>query len=110
MSSHSTTHKSTATHNDVQQALSQLFYDAINTLVADDVLTSAPDNIMLMRTKDATHGDYSCNVAMMLAKSAGKNPRQLAQLIVDKLPASALVDKVEVAGAGFINVFLNANA
>ena len=58
------------------------------------------------RTRDPSHGDFACNVAMQLARSARRNPRQLAQAVVDALPASDLVARVEIAGPGFINFFL----
>ena len=58
------------------------------------------------RTRDPSHGDFACNVAMQLARAARRNPRQLAQALVEALPASDLVSKVEIAGPGFINFFL----
>ncbi|MCB2382960.1 arginine--tRNA ligase [Shewanella sp. SR1] len=66
--------------------------------------------IQVDRTKDKSHGDLATNLAMMLTKVAGKNPRELAQLIIDTLPASAYVAKVEIAGPGFINFFINDSA
>lgn len=57
---------------------------------------------------DLTHGDYAANIAMVLAKSAGINPRQLAEQIVSKLDGQIeYVDKIEVAGPGFINFYLS---
>jgi len=61
-------------------------------------------------TKQASHGDYSCNLAMQLAKPLHKNPREVANLLIDALPPSPYLDKVEVAGAGFINLFLKNSA
>ena len=58
------------------------------------------------RPRQKTHGDLSTNVALALAKSAGRNPRELAQLIIDTLPPDDSVEKVELAGPGFINIFL----
>ncbi len=55
------------------------------------------------RTRDARHGDFTTNIAMRLAKSEGKNPRDVATQIIEKIPDSELVDKVELAGPGFIN-------
>ena len=66
--------------------------------------------IQVDRTKDKSHGDLATNLAMMLTKVAGKNPRELAQLIIDTLPASTFVAKVEIAGPGFINFFINDSA
>jgi len=76
-----------------------------------DSLPEAPEvNLMLERPKGAGHGDYACNVAMQLAKPLRRNPRDIAQTIVSALPESALLLKAEVAGAGFINLFLDAAA
>ncbi|MGH8262801.1 MAG: arginine--tRNA ligase, partial [Steroidobacteraceae bacterium] len=58
------------------------------------------------RTKDPAHGDFATNVALRLAKSAGRKPRDLAAAIVAKLPANTLIARSEIAGAGFINFFL----
>jgi len=63
--------------------------------------------IVLEHPSDLTHGDFSCNVAMALAKETGKNPRELAQEIVAVLPQHADIAKVEVAGPGFINFHLS---
>ena len=62
-----------------------------------------PEWVSLERTRDPAHGDFASNVAMRLAKLAKRNPRELAQAIVAALPASPLLEKAEVAGAGFIN-------
>lgn len=66
--------------------------------------------IHLTRTKDKAHGDFACNLALQLAKAAGVKPREMAQRLMDHLPASTLVEKVEIAGPGFINFFLSARA
>jgi arginyl-tRNA synthetase len=66
--------------------------------------------IQVDRTKDKSHGDFATNLAMMLTKVAGKNPRELAQLIIDNLPTSPHVANVEIAGPGFINFFIDDNA
>ncbi len=62
------------------------------------------------RTRDAQHGEFATNIAMRLAKSVGKNPRQIAAAIIDSLPDSNLVERVEIAGPGFINFYLSAYA
>src|SRR5215212_8117444 len=56
--------------------------------------------------RDPTHGDMATNAAMVLAKDAGKKPRELAELIAEKLRADDLIAKVDVAGPGFINLTL----
>ncbi|HSC48557.1 MAG TPA: arginine--tRNA ligase, partial [Gammaproteobacteria bacterium] len=67
---------------------------------------AVPAGPLLERTRDRTHGDFATNVALILAKSAGKKPRELAAAIVAALPASPLVERTEIAGPGFINFFL----
>ena len=68
------------------------------------------NSIQLDRPKSIEHGDFSTNLAMMLAKTLKKNPRELATLIIEKFPSSPFIEKVEIAGAGFINFYLNAKA
>jgi arginyl-tRNA synthetase len=58
------------------------------------------------RTRDTSHGDFATNAALQLAKSARRKPRELAQAIVEALPANELVARVEIAGPGFINFYL----
>ena len=65
--------------------------------------------IVIDRTKDKSHGDFATNIAMMMAKPAGKNPRELAQQVIDFLPQNAAVAKVEIAGPGFINFFMQSD-
>ncbi len=56
--------------------------------------------------RDPAHGDMATNAAMVLAKDAGRKPRELAQAIADALKADVMVEKVDVAGPGFINLTL----
>tara|TARA_B100000686_G_scaffold204217_1_gene211004 strand:+ start:6814 stop:8577 length:1764 start_codon:yes stop_codon:yes gene_type:complete len=63
-------------------------------------------NIELTRTKQTSHGDYSCNLAMQLAKPLRKSPRDIAIILIEAMPPSPHLDKIEVAGNGFINIFL----
>lgn len=84
----------------------ELFRQAGNQVTTLD----ASIRIELARTKQASHGDYSCNLAMQLAKPLHKNPREIAGLLIDALPPSPYLEKVEVAGAGFINLFLKNSA
>jgi arginyl-tRNA synthetase len=67
-------------------------------------------DIVLERPKQTQHGDYACNVAMQAAKQLKRNPRELAQAIVATLPASDLIGKTEIAGAGFINFVVSLTA
>jgi arginyl-tRNA synthetase len=66
--------------------------------------------IHIERTKDKKHGDFACNLAMMLAKPAKMNPRQIATELMAGLPASEWVEKVDIAGPGFINFFMSQEA
>lgn len=68
---------------------------------------SLPAGIKIDRTRDTRHGDFACNVAMVLAKAVGAKPRDLAERIVGALPASDQVVRVEIAGPGFINFFMS---
>jgi arginyl-tRNA synthetase len=86
--------------------LVELFTHALREVAPDYVNTP----ILIERPKQASHGDYACNLAMQLAKPLRKSPREIAQALIAALPASELVEKVELAGAGFINIFISLNA
>ena len=77
-------------------------------LAASGTLPAGIDQsrIVVEPPRDAAHGDMATNAAMVLAKEAGKKPRELAQAIADGLAADELVQKVDVAGPGFINLTL----
>jgi len=68
---------------------------------------AAPPVIVLERPKQAKHGDYSTNAALQLAKALKRNPRDLAADLVAALPRSPLLERAEVAGAGFVNLFVS---
>jgi len=68
---------------------------------------AAPPAIVLERPKQAKHGDYSTNAALQLAKALKRNPRDLAVDLVAALPRSPLLERAEVAGAGFVNLFVS---
>ncbi len=87
----------------IQQAVVSLKKEGV---IAEDINV----NIALERTRGAQHGDFATNLAMMLAKSAKMNPRQLAEKLVAALPQDSAVTKVEIAGPGFINFFMDSSA
>lgn len=60
----------------------------------------------LQAPRQKEHGDFATNVALALARAAARPPREVAQALVDALPAAPFVDRVEIAGPGFVNVFL----
>jgi len=87
---------------DLRSQLSALVEEAVRI-----VASAAPaPAIVLERPKQAEHGDYACNVALQLAKALKRAPREIAAQLVAALPASPHLEKAEVAGAGFINFFL----
>jgi arginyl-tRNA synthetase len=85
---------------------------ASDALVAAGALPSGIDQsrITVEPPRDATHGDMATNAAMVLAKDAGRKPRDLAEMIAERLRSDLLVAKVEVAGPGFINLTLRPQA
>src|SRR5215470_927434 len=85
---------------------------ANTALAASGALPAGIDQsrIVVEPPRDAAHGDMATNAAMVLAKEAGKKPRELAQAIADALAADDLVEKVDVAGPGFINLTLKQTA
>ncbi len=95
----------------MKKTLETLISKALTTLqsngILDDTITPS---IHVERTRDSSHGDFATNLALVLAKSAKTNPRQLAQQLIDAMPANDVVSKIELAGAGFINFFIDANA
>ncbi len=92
----------------MKAALEQLVREALARL-GDGVIPpgEVPQQVQVERARDGRHGDFASNVALTLASAARRNPRELAQRIVDALPGSGLVERVEVAGPGFINFFLS---
>ena len=91
--------------------LASLFDSAIQALKNDGELPADwQNNSQITRTKDTSHGDFASNIALTAAKAAKANPRQLAEKIVNALPENQNIRQVEIAGPGFINVFLNTEA
>jgi arginyl-tRNA synthetase len=91
---------------DVKSQLTSLLQQALERVAAEAGATP----IYLERPRDPTHGDYATNLAMQLAKLLKKNPRDIAMQLVSAIPASVLLQKAEVAGAGFINFTLAPHA
>ena len=82
--------------------------EALAGIVASEVPGAGGTAAAVERPRDASHGDYATNVALVLAKAAGRNPRALAETIGASLQASLsdVIDEVEIAGPGFINLRL----
>ncbi|MFD2191237.1 arginine--tRNA ligase [Pistricoccus aurantiacus] len=95
----------------MKATLISLLEQALTTLKQQGLLPQdLTPTIKIDATKDKTHGDYATNLALMLAKPAGKKPRELAEALVAALPASSAVTDVEIAGPGFINFFASVDA
>ena len=91
---------------DLKRALTELIQQSISVIAPEQTNVS----IALERPKQAQHGDFSCNIAMQLAKSLKRNPREVAKDLIGDLPPSGILEKAEIAGPGFINFFLTAHA
>ncbi|HUH56466.1 MAG TPA: arginine--tRNA ligase, partial [Rhodanobacter sp.] len=96
----------------MKEQLRELILQAIQALQDDATLPAdlALPGFVIERARSREHGDFACNVAMLLSKPARAKPRELAEKLVATLPANDLVAKVEIAGPGFINFFLATSA
>ena len=91
----------------MKQTIHDLIAQALVDLQQSDALPAdLKANIQVTPSKDRSQGDFASNIAMMLAKAAEKPPRELADLIVAQLSAHEAIEKIEVAGPGFINFFV----
>ena len=95
----------------MKQKLETLLQQAVDLLKSESILEQEITPIInIDHTKDPLHGDFATNLAMVLAKSAKTSPRQLAEKIISLIPEDSIVAKVEIAGPGFINFFINSDA
>ena len=94
----------------MKDQLESLLLSALESLRAEGL--AVPDGVLplLTRAKDRAHGDFACNIAMQLAKPLGMAPRAFAERFVAALPQAALLEKVEIAGPGFINFYVRESA
>ena len=92
----------------MKSELAALITTALEKLVVDGALNETPDSApQIDRPRDPSHGDLSCNIAMVLAKRAGMAPRELATQLIAALPDNNIVERCDIAGPGFINFFVN---
>jgi arginyl-tRNA synthetase len=89
----------------ITDQLTELVDEALEAAVRDGVMTDSPNEIAFERPRRREHGDWATNVALHSATRG--NPRSLAEAIVERLPKSDLVDRVDVAGPGFLNFHLS---
>ena len=95
----------------MKKKIEELILQAVETLKLNGVLAQEIiPNITIDRTRDPLHGDFASNLALMLAKPANTNPRQLAEKLMAALPQDPAISKVELAGPGFINFFIDPNS
>jgi arginyl-tRNA synthetase len=91
--------------------LSAAIVAAIEALVARGAMTlEVPDEVVVERPKNRDHGDWATNVAMQLGAKAGLKPREFAELLANELSGTEGIEKVEIAGPGFINLFVSDSA
>src|SRR3989442_6659543 len=95
-------------HKNIFAAVLDRVNSAAGKLAAAGILPSDADlsRVVIEPPRDPTHGDMATNAAMVLAKDAGKKPRELAEAFADNLRRDARFEKVDVAGPGFINLTL----
>ena len=92
--------------NDPTDLINQLRV-AIASVLKEMELDVSLERIVLDRPKSSDHGDYACNIAMQIARELKRNPREVASQVVSRLSADTLIKKSEIAGPGFINLFLS---
>ena len=92
----------------MKEHIEELLVQALLHLIRDGVLSADCEIVpQLERARSPEHGEFASNVAMVLAKRAGKPPRELAQAIIDRMPRSRQLKHAEIAGPGFINFHMN---
>lgn len=91
----------------IGQAIEEAFNKALRKGAFDAKDVNVSELIQLEVPKDKQHGDFACNIAMLLAKSLRMPPRKIADEIADRIVCGGEIEKVEVAGAGFINFYLS---
>ncbi|HEV2540597.1 MAG TPA: arginine--tRNA ligase [Frateuria sp.] len=96
----------------MKQPLRDLLLQAIRNLQDTSVLPAELEipPFVVERARSREHGDFATNAAMLLAKPARAKPRELAEKLVGALPANTLVERIEIAGPGFVNFFLSPGA
>ena len=84
--------------------IEELIHQALNYLKREQLLPrEAEPRFSIDRPRDPNHGDYACNIALVLAKQVGRNPMEIAELIEKKLPNSKRIESVSIAKPGFLN-------
>jgi arginyl-tRNA synthetase len=95
------------------EQLARVVRDALADAVAAGELTlpnGVPEHVTIERPRLKDHGDYATNVAMQLAKQARRNPRELAQILASRMQHAQGIDRVDIAGPGFLNLTIASGA
>ena len=92
---------------ELSDAVQIAVYSAVQ---AGELEAEVPRDVHIERTRTREHGDYATNIAMQLAKSARKPPRQVGEILAKHLRRASGIDRVEVAGPGFLNITLDSGA
>ena len=94
--------------SDIKQSITALVRAALDAAAASGTLSACAElpAFVVEIPADTSHGDFATNAAMRCAKQVHKNPREVAQVIADHIPANDVIAAVEIAGPGFINFFL----
>ncbi len=90
----------------IEDRLTNLLREALERASGELGLTGEPPEVELTRSKQKEHGDFSTNLALVLAGRVGRTPRAVAEVLVRHLPEDEIVARAEVAGPGFVNLFL----
>ena len=91
----------------MKDQLQDLLNKCIQDLISKGTLIEMPSKVRIDHTKDNSHGDYATNIALTLSKQAKMNPVDLAKIIVGQLEETSFINKIEIAGPGFINFFMS---
>ncbi len=95
----------------MKKQIQDLLGQSLKVLESEDIIPPIEHhNIKIENARNPAHGDFASNIAMVLAKAAKSNPRELAYNIINHLPESDILERTEIAGPGFINFFLKQNA
>ncbi|MDQ2971532.1 MAG: arginine--tRNA ligase [Pseudomonadota bacterium] len=95
----------------MKDTLRDLLLHAVDTLRGrGDLIYETQPEFVIERTRSRTHGDFASNIALLLAKQLGRKPRELAEAVAAALPDNDAIERVEIAGPGFINFFLTRTA
>ena len=90
------------------EELSNLINSAVKSLISAQKIEKVEiPEIKIERPKSKDHGDFASNIALALSKPVGKNPREVAQLLIEELSKEKSIKKIEIAGPGFLNFTLD---